>query len=478
MVDSWENGGFIVARTSERDLREVRWGTEWEVGANPFKYAVVGTFPDGKRVRREATAPTRQGALDLLEQKKNPHLHPKTTNKKSDTHTLRELFESWWDAERNRPATARKLTDGTLIQYRDQWRLHIEPDFGDRDLTSITHSELYTWLHKPRSIKPKYPLDALRALYKHGIRRGWLTPAQNPTTGGFELPSAKPDPQPVPLAEMDAIEEWLASITSYHASADGRRLHDAFVVMRATGARISEVLAIRAGAFTVKTRRLRIEQHVAKSLGDGEQTTYAVADGSKTLAGERTVIVPERAAELLAARAKGKKPDAYLFATRTGAAMSTQNFRTTLGREIDRLNEERVQSGLSPITDIHPHRLRVTVASAIVHALVQRLGLSAGLEAARKQLGHKTTKPLIHYVVEEVQVEDHSAILDELDSVMVKERKAQAVVDALIHDDVSLYLSVARADRSVFVVATRELLSEQTEHVLKVLAEHDLRLVS
>ncbi len=469
-----------MARTSDRDLREVRWGTEWESGrtASSFTYAVVGKFPDGKRIRREATAPTRQEALDALERAKHPHLHPKPSAKRSGGHTMRDLFESWWEAERTRGTTARKLTDGTLIQYRDQWRLHLEPDFGDRDIASITHSELYDWLHTPRSIKPKYPLDALRAFFKHAVRRGWITAAQNPTVGGFELRSVKPDPQPVPLEEMDAIEAWLAGIDSYHATADARRLHDAFVVMRATGARISEVLAVRAGSFNPKTRRLRIENHVAKSLGDGEQTTYAVAEGSKTLAGERTVIVPARAAELLAKRAEGKKADDYIFATRAGTAMSTQNFRTTFGREVERLNEERKLQKLPPIVDVHPHRLRVTVASAIVKALVDRLGLSAGLEAARKQLGHKTTRPLIHYVVEEVQVEDHSAILDELDSVMMRERTAREVVARLTDEDVFLDLDVIRSDRAVYVVATGDLNSEQTEHVRRVLREHDLRLMS
>lgn len=474
-----------MARRSSRDLTGAVWGEPWESKprvkkSDPYTYSAMGTLPDGSRVRRTGSGATIADALASLERAKNPHL-PKPSPAKATVTTLRDLFESWWKLETERTRggqAARALSESTLVQYRDMWRLHLEPDFGDQDCTTITHTALYDWLHTPRSIMPKYPLDTLRAIYKHAQHRGLVTESTNPTRGGFELASVKPDPKPMPLEWLDVIETHLASMENYHSSADDRRLHDSFVTMRATGLRISEVLALRSSSFDPTTRRLTVSEHLRKSLGaTGEKNTYAVAKGSKTLAGDRTVVVPVRVAELLAARAEGRPRDAFLFPTRTGKAMSTQNWRSGLSREIVKINAAREARGEEALDDVHPHRLRVTVASAIVRALVDRLGLSAGLEAARKQLGHKTTKPLVHYVVEEVQVEDHSAILDELDSVMVRERIAREVVAELTDADVFLELTVVRSDREVFVTATQSLEREQREHVQSVLSEHDLRLL-
>lgn len=158
--------------------------------------------------------------------------------------------------------------------------------------------------------------------------------------------------------------------------------------------------------------------------------------------------------------------------------MATENWRTELRAEIVALNKKRKEEGLPPLTDIHPHRLRATVASTIVKALVARHGVAAGLEAARRQLGHEGIATLRHYVDEAVTVVDHSDVLDELDSVAMKQRAAHQVIERLSRNDPFLGLEVVSSERSVGVVATESLTEAQRAVVVEALAQHDLRLLS
>lgn len=254
-----------------------------------------------------------------------------------------------------------------------------------------------------------------------------------PTTGTFRIAKTKPNPKPLPVEEIDAIEAHLASLTRAGRRTDPQMLHDSFVLMRSTGARISEILAIGVDTFDPPTRRLKIVRHVARTLGaSGTGSSYDVVDGSKTIASERTVIVPQRGADIIVARSKGKSGSALIFPTDTGKPTSTQNWRSRFAREMVRLNRERELAGLPSIDDVHAHRTRATVASALVQALVAEKGLHAGLESARRQLGHKTIAPLVHYVVEEATVEDHSDVLDRLDSLQTSRKRLADALDAAL----------------------------------------------
>lgn len=432
-----------MARTSDLDLRGIQFGEPWDVAPSKaggrHTAKVWGTLPDGSRIQRTATGISKRAAYAALDEKIAAilaHGVDRVPLVVAERITLTTSYDSWWDAEVRlaQQGDGSALAESTRGLYRDQWRIHIEPAFGDRDITTITHAELYDWLHQPRSIKPKPLLDALRAIYRHAVSSG-LYVGTPPTAGTFRIAKTKPNPQPLPISEIDAIEAHLASLTRAGRRTDPQMLHDSFVLMRSTGARISEVLAIGVDAFDPKTRRLRIIRHVARTLGDsGHGSTYDVIDGSKTIASERTIVVPQRAADIIVERSKGKSGSALIFPTDSGKPTSTQNWRSRFAREMERLNRMRKEAGLPSIDDVHAHRTRATVASALVQTLVAEKGLHSGLESARRQLGHKTVAPLVHYVVEEATVEDHSDVLDRLDSLQTsRKRLADALESAHPH---------------------------------------------
>jgi len=90
---------------------------------------------------------------------------------------------------------------------------------------------------------------------------------------------------------------------------------------------------------------------------------------SKTDAGRRKVKVrPALRAELLGAMSPAAvtASDAYVFPTRTGAAMGTDNFRNrVLAAAVKRASKTRTEGGQPPLPKLTPHSLRRTFSSVL-----------------------------------------------------------------------------------------------------------------
>lgn len=452
---------------------------------DPYVRVVQGSMPDGSRFQLKRSAPTDAAAIAAIEtaiSQARDGAAPRTASRV----TMQQVFDRWWkqqiklgEAVDAGKTTARALSGASLLKYGGVWRKHLAPVLGKRVADTVTHSEIYDLLHEPRASKPKPLLDVLRVLFRYAAGAGIIESHRNPTLGDFGLPSAKPQPAPLTVEELDIIETHLAHRKPAWRLTDPMRLHDSFVVMRASGMRISEVLALRVRDFDPATRRVIVREHITRTIrADGASgSTSQSAPGTKTDAGERTLVLPQRAASIVGARATDKAPAAFLFATSNGTSMATENWRKELADEVASINETRADKGLPVLTNIHPHRIRATVASLIVKALVAKHGVAAGLEGARVQLGHAGTTTLRHYVEEVALVEDHSDILDQLDSVAMRERKAREIIAALADDDPFLALDVVSSARAVGVTALEPLTADQRQTVLAALEPHALRLL-
>lgn len=77
-----------------------------------------------------------------------------------------------------------------------------------------------------------------------------------------------------------------------------------------------------------------------------------------------------------------------------------------------------------------------------------------------------------------VQIEDHSAILDELDSIALRERAARHVVEQLEKEDPFLSLEVVASARTVAVMEVEPLTDDQHRTVSEALGEHEIKLLS
>jgi hypothetical protein len=124
---------------------------------------------------------------------------------------MSELADLWEAAQRN--AKTAVVSEQTRLQYVSTWKRHLDPHFGARALGSITHDEIFTFIHADeRTIRPKSLVDVMRALFRHAVNRG-LT-SSNPAQGGFEIATPEPTPRPIAPETMLVIERHLASLQS------------------------------------------------------------------------------------------------------------------------------------------------------------------------------------------------------------------------------------------------------------------------
>jgi len=474
-----------MARTSSKDRSRATFGEPFALPRkskrDPHVYVVQGVDHDRSRFQIKRSAPTASAALEAVQQAVEEARFGVVT--RVDDVTMSTLFERWWkheaqlaDLAAKGKTSSRALADSSRIKYRAIWHRHLEARLGTRKVSTIRHAEVYDLLHEKRSFQPKPLLDVLRVLFRHAENAGLVEAGQNPMRGSFQLPSSKPEPKPLPVETLDVIERHLATLKPGGHRKDAMRLHDSFVLMRATGVRISELLALRVRDVDTASRAISVRAHVTRTIDD-DGARFEALEGSKTVAGERTVIVSQRVTDMLTVRMEGKSPDDFLFSTSTGRAVVPESWRNELSREIERINAKRAEDDLPLLEGVHPHRLRVTVASQIVKGLVAKHGLAAGLVSAQKHLGHRSTATLVHYVTEDVQVEDHSAILEELDPAALRERTAQQIIKRLSDDDPFLTLEVVSSERTVGVIAVDPLDDDQRKRVQRALAEHEIRLL-
>lgn len=426
-----------------RDLNGATFGEPWQVEGgnrrNGYTWKVGVTYADGKRSVLSRKAATSEEALEAI---RGAVTGRKPRERRSAT--MSELARMWETAQRN-PKTA-VVSEQTRLQYLSVWRLHLAPHFGERSVGSLTHDEIFTFIHADeRTIRPKSLVDVMRALFKHAVNRGLVS--SNPAQGGFEIATPEPTPRPIAPETMLVIERHLASLERRGRRTDPLVLLHTWQTMRGAAARIGEVLGLRVSDWDSSTRRLRVgETHIGKveSLSRPGGTTYGAISGAKTPAGRRTVTVASDIARVLDVRCEGQPPTAWVFRTAAGRFLSPENIRTRLRRELAKL-------GLKGT--VTPHDLRDTAASVLAQELTRRYGLADGLRAAAAQLGHAGVgRALKAYVDPSATVEDHSEILARTNPLDTVAREARRRLHAVSHASRVEVGSVTPAEGYVHVV--------------------------
>lgn len=260
------------------------------------------------------------------------------------------------------------------MRYRSIWRNHVAEKWSHRDPASITRAEIYEWLREPHACQPKALLDCLRVICRHAENRG-IAPS-DPTRGGFQLTSVKPAPRPLTSEQLNLIEDHLRTLKAVPRQPDAMRLHDGWVILRASGARISEMLSPQVGDFDPSTSTLAIGlRHLAKVTTPSGRSTITLVEGTKTRAGSRRVPVTPDGAAVLMKRSEGKAPSDFVIADPSGRWVATNSFSNALFREMRKL-------GIAATA----HDLRDTLSTTIAREMVERRGLQAGLLAAARHL--------------------------------------------------------------------------------------------
>ena len=364
--------------------------TTKQLGPNKFQARVVLRELDGRRRDLTVTAKSREAAQRLMEARLKERTAPSIMGITA-TMTVDELCDYWLShrlkqtftappvptQRSGRRAKARVLTlkPQTVASYAAAVNSTIKPTLGalrlqeltvgrlDQVLTDLEHTGVST--AQMRSVLSQM----LRVAARHGAITG------NPMT--LVEPPPREDRE-VEVLESDGVALLRHLVRPEVQGTPGRRrpnrdLCEYVDVALGTGARISEVLALRwehvdldAELPTVLVNGTLVEPR------KGYVDTLHRQEHTKT-GDTRVLLLPDHVVALLRARrARVKHTDASdpVFASTNGTWLWPNNLRTRLRAAI-------VDTELEGTT---PHTLRRTVGTSVAHQV--------SLDAARAQLGH------------------------------------------------------------------------------------------
>ncbi len=269
---------------------------------------------------------------------------------------LSDIAAAWQAVQVHRPSTA-AIHAGLL-------RRHILPRFGNRDLRSISTSEVQAWVRDlrqhlaPSTIERAY--RTLHAVFAHAEADGLI--ARNPCAGVRRPRIERPPITPPTPEEIRAIV----------AAADDR--YRALVILAAgTGLRRGECLGLTSDRIDTHNAVITVDRQLVEMPGEAPALGPPKTPGSY-----RRVPLPEVVADALERHhaRHPPHPDGFLFTNAGGGLLRPDHWTDRFRRIVDRSRVAR---------RIRFHDLRHFYASALIRhgepvTVVQaRLGHSSGV---------------------------------------------------------------------------------------------------
>ncbi|MGO4258143.1 tyrosine-type recombinase/integrase [Marmoricola sp. RAF53] len=377
-------------------------GAIWVTAKGTGKY-VAGVhvrLRNGQRKQVTATGTSRAAARRRLQAKVDKMVTP-ADDGVQPTWTIDALAEHWLarKVRQGNSRTSAPLKPQTVWAYQDQITRIITPAIGSLRVHEATVSVIEHALAELESagISTAQSRTVLTMMFALALRDGAVVtqPMAHVT------PPAR-EPREVEILQVAEARRLLAVIHPDALRIPGRRrpnrdLLDVATLGLATGARVSELLAIQhrhvdlsgpAATVTISGTLVEPRKGYVEALHRQETTKTG---------NDRTLVLPHAVLPMIETRlTPNTDPNTPLFASRTGAWLWAANIRTRLRAAVE--NDE-VLRGTTP------HTLRRTVASAVAY--------EAGLDAARMQLGHSLlgNTPLARYVAPRTQAPDLTHIL-------------------------------------------------------------------
>jgi integrase len=282
---------------------------------------------------------------------------------------VRDLYESWI-------ATKRSKSIKTIESYRSLWRAQVEPRFGDRRIGGIRPSEIAGWLSDltDAGLSPSRITQCkvvLSQMFKLALDDRLV--AVNPvasTTVRTALPA-------IPRKTIDAEDVPTSTDVARIIGAVDERYRALLAVLAYGGLRFGEAAGLR--RRDVRTHGLTVEQAVVEV--EGTQVVQGTKDHET-----RFVEMPQSVLRQVRDHmtlCTGPSPDALVFTTTTGTAISVTNF-----------NQRQWATALRQIG--LPHR-KLHILRAF--AAMTWLAHGADIEYLRDQLGHASITTTARYLV-------------------------------------------------------------------------------
>ena len=278
---------------------------------------------------------------------------------------FRDAADVWLEGMDDMVEQGRR-SPGTVATYRRQLNNHVLPALGEMRLGEITTPAVDRVLagirRKVSGASAKSCRSVISGVMSSAVRHGAVT--VNPVREVQPI-DARPARAPRALSPLERTQ--LLAQFSADPRAQRRDLPDLVFFMLATGVRIGEALGVMWSEVDLDAGTVEISSTMIRVKGEG-----LLRKQTKTRSGERTLVLPWSATEVLRRRfMSGARLDQPVFPDTRGGFRDPNNVR----RE---LREARGAGDLSWVTS---HTFRKTAATILDEA-----ALSARLIA--DQLGH------------------------------------------------------------------------------------------
>jgi integrase len=305
--------------------------------------------------------------------------------------TIAGLGPDWLDRKR-------QLKPSSFRPKEIAWRLHIEPLWGKRPMSSILFTEVQTWVTglsvgNPKADPPIMPKAAATVIRAYGVLAAILDEAVkdrrirvNPARG-VELPRRTKKPH-IYLSHDDVSR-----------LADASKPPTLVRVLSYCGLRWGEAVALRVKDVDLVKRRIRIEQNAVRV--DGK-----IHVGTPKSHERRTVPYPRFLSAAIDEACQEKHPDDLVFPDPAGNYMRPPH----TGKNRVSWMDAAVQA--SKVARVTPYDLRHSAASFAVSA-------GGNVKAVQRMLGHSSAAMTLD-VYAELFDDDLDAVAIALDAAVSK----------------------------------------------------------
>ncbi|MGY1669529.1 tyrosine-type recombinase/integrase [Geodermatophilus sp. SYSU D00710] len=292
------------------------------------------------------------------------------------------------------------LKPTTLARYRGILHGHLLPKWADRQLATLSHAEIQTWVADQRSAgmaaaTVRKHFRVLSLVLDLAVRDGRLS--RNPCTG-VNLPRAEQvrrrylTHRQVHLLAAETARPKAGTRLPYRE----REVMDSYrlvvLVLAYCGLRWGELAALKVSRIYLTRRRLEVVESVVEVNG---ALVWGVPKGYE----RRSVPVPAFLLEELRRHLDGRGPDDLLFTgLRGGGVLRNRIFR--------RAGFDRAAAAVG-LDGLVPHELRHTAASLAVSS-------GANVKAVQRMLGHASAALTLDTYADLFD-DDLDAVADRLD---------------------------------------------------------------
>ncbi|WP_077101541.1 tyrosine-type recombinase/integrase [Mycobacterium terramassiliense] len=289
--------------------REAKSGTRWDV---------EWLLPDG--TKRSKTFKALRAAKLFDGEVRHAREGGEPVDPRGGKTELRVVYKSWLAS---RPDLSPKVRRG----YEDNWRLRIEPKFGNWPIGGILRENVQEWVNEmtaaglgPRTVR--WTHTVLRMTLDHAITDKRLR-GKNPASN-VRFP-AMGETSHVYLTAVEVAK--LAELCDTTTGEDSRaaKQGDVVLMLAYTGLRFGELTGLNVEDVDVEARRIRVRRSITQLSG------RLIEGPPKSRAGRRSVPIPERLVPTLKRRIEGRTAGEPAIMSPKGSRLGLENWKRAVG---------------------------------------------------------------------------------------------------------------------------------------------------